>query len=132
MKCVDVCPMDAFYEGENMLVINPDECLFCGVCIEECSVGAIVWADDEGAAPWLELNAKYSKLWPNVTFKGAQTPSDAADFVGVSGKYEAYFSPEPGLGDVGDPPQFEKKPCGHCQPKPAGNGFWNWLLAKFR
>ena len=31
--CVDVCPVDCFYEGENMLVINPDECIDCGVSV---------------------------------------------------------------------------------------------------
>ena len=36
MDCVDVCPVDCFYEGENMLVIHPDECIDCGVCEPEC------------------------------------------------------------------------------------------------
>ena len=34
--CVEVCPVDCFYEGENTLVINPDECIDCGVCEPEC------------------------------------------------------------------------------------------------
>src|ERR1700687_4087378 len=38
MDCVDVCPVDCFYEGENMLVIHPDECIDCGVCVPECPV----------------------------------------------------------------------------------------------
>jgi ferredoxin len=42
MDCVEVCPVDCFYEGENMLVINPDECIDCGVCEAECPVGAII------------------------------------------------------------------------------------------
>jgi ferredoxin len=41
MDCVDVCPVDCFYEGENMLVIHPDECIDCGVCEPECPVDAI-------------------------------------------------------------------------------------------
>ena len=41
MDCVDVCPVDCFYEGENMLVIHPDECIDCGVCVPECPVDAI-------------------------------------------------------------------------------------------
>ena len=32
MDCVEVCPVDCFYEGENFLVIHPDECIDCGVC----------------------------------------------------------------------------------------------------
>ena len=65
--CVDVCPVDCFYEGENMLVINPDECIDCGVCEPECPVDAIVSDTEEGAADWLELNDKYSREWPNIT-----------------------------------------------------------------
>ena len=42
MDCVEVCPVDCFYEGENMLVINPDECIDCGVCLPECPVDAII------------------------------------------------------------------------------------------
>ena len=41
MDCVEVCPVDCFYEGENMLVIHPDECIDCGVCEPECPVDAI-------------------------------------------------------------------------------------------
>ena len=41
MDCVEVCPVDCFYEGENMLVIHPDECIYCGVCEPECPVEAI-------------------------------------------------------------------------------------------
>ena len=65
--CVDVCPVDCFYEGENMLVINPDECIDCGVCEPECPVDAIVSDTEEGAIDWLELNDKYSREWPNIT-----------------------------------------------------------------
>ena len=40
MDCVDVCPVDCFCEGENMLVIHPDDCIDCGVCEPECPVDA--------------------------------------------------------------------------------------------
>ena len=43
--CVEVCPVDCFYEGENMLVIDPDQCIDCGVCEPECPIDAIQ-ADD--------------------------------------------------------------------------------------
>ena len=57
--CVSVCPVDCFYEGPNMLVINPDECIDCGLCVSECPVDAIT--DEADADPyWLEMNAKLS------------------------------------------------------------------------
>ncbi len=101
MDCVEVCPVDAFYEGENMLVINPLECVDCGCCVEACPVDAIVFDTEARAQPWLELNAKYSAIWPNVTYNGGQTPPDANQYESVAGKFERYFSPEPGKGDGG-------------------------------
>ena len=47
MDCVEVCPVDCFYEGENMLVIHPDECIDCSVCVPECPVDAINASDNE-------------------------------------------------------------------------------------
>ena len=73
MDCVEVCPVDCFYEGENMLVIKPDECIDCGVCEPECPIDAI-----EPDTEWrkqvngLEHNTKYSELWPNITKKRDQ------------------------------------------------------------
>ena len=60
MDCVEVCPVDCFYEGENMLVINPSECIDCGVCEPECPAEAILPDTESGLEQWLELNAKYS------------------------------------------------------------------------
>jgi ferredoxin len=79
MDCVEVCPVDCFYEGENMFVIHPDECIDCGVCEPECPVEAIVLDSDEKAEPWLALNLKYSAEWPNITEKGTP-PADADDW----------------------------------------------------
>jgi Fe-S-cluster-containing hydrogenase component 2 len=62
MDCVEVCPVDCFYEGENMLVIHPDECIDCGVCEPECPVEAIKPDTEAGAEKWLKLNADYAKL----------------------------------------------------------------------
>jgi ferredoxin len=96
--CVEVCPVDCFYEGENMLVINPDECIDCGVCIPECPIDAIVTDMDERAEPYLELNRQYSTgPWPNIT-KKKPAPADADDFKDTKGKMDS-FSPEPGTGD---------------------------------
>jgi NAD-dependent dihydropyrimidine dehydrogenase PreA subunit len=57
MDCVAVCPVDCFYEGENMLVIHPDECIDCGVCEPECPVDAITPDTGPGLEKWLPLNA---------------------------------------------------------------------------
>ncbi|AWK87816.1 ferredoxin FdxA [Azospirillum thermophilum] len=93
--CVEVCPVDCFYEGENMLVIHPDECIDCGVCEPECPAEAIVPDTDDRAAKWLELNREYSGSWPNITRKKDAMP-DADQWKGVDGKYDKYFSPNPG------------------------------------
>jgi ferredoxin len=94
--CVEVCPVDCFYEGENMLVINADECIDCGVCEPECPAEAIMPDTEEGLQEWLALNAQYSKVWPNITAKGA-TPADADDWKDKPGK-KTQLSDKPGSG----------------------------------
>jgi ferredoxin len=89
--CVDVCPVDCFYEGENMLVINPDECIDCGVCEPECPVGAIVSDTEDGASDWLELNDRYSREWPNITESKESLPN-ANEYENESNKFKKYFS----------------------------------------
>ncbi len=96
--CVEVCPVDCFYEGENMLVIHPDECIDCGVCEPECPIEAIVPDSDSRAESYLELNREYSTKWPNIT-KKKPAPIDADSFKDTKGKYPAMFSEEPGQGD---------------------------------
>ncbi len=96
--CVEVCPVDCFYEGENMLVIHPDECIDCGVCEPECPAGAIKPDTEKGLKDWLKLNKEMAKTWPNISHKRKHDPS-AKEFDGKPGKFEAYFSPEPGKGD---------------------------------
>ncbi len=98
--CVEVCPVDCFYEGENMLVIHPDECIDCGVCEPECPVEAIIpdTAGDDDEGKWLEINTKFAEIWPNITRKG-EPPGDADDYKDESGKFEKYFSDKPGEGD---------------------------------
>ena len=97
MDCVEVCPVDCFYEGENMLVINPDECIDCGVCEPECPAEAIVPDTASEAGPWMELNRVYSNQWPNITRKGTP-PADADEWKHKPGKYERFFSDKPGSG----------------------------------
>ncbi len=93
--CVEVCPVDCFYEGENMLVINPDECIDCGVCEPECPAEAIVPDTEDGIDQWLEVNAKYAAEWPNLTEKKDEAP-DAEEMKSVENKFEQFFSPNPG------------------------------------
>ncbi|KAB2861268.1 MAG: ferredoxin family protein, partial [Bauldia sp.] len=96
MDCVEVCPVDCFYEGENMLVIHPDECIDCGVCEPECPAGAIFPDTDPSAtAEWQALNLKYASAWPNIIEK-KEPPADAKDWDGVPGKFDKYFSEAPG------------------------------------
>jgi ferredoxin len=95
MDCVEVCPVDCFYEGENMLVIHPDECIDCGVCEPECPVEAIVPDTDGEVESWVKLNRDYAEKWPNITRKG-EPPADADEFRDVTGKFDKYFSQEPG------------------------------------
>ena len=100
MDCVEVCPVDCFYEGENMLVINPDECIDCGVCEPECPVEAILPDTEEQAEKWLELNREYSTgPWPNITRKG-EPPPDADDFKEMPEKFGKFFSAAARLGQL--------------------------------
>ncbi len=94
MDCVEVCPVDCFYEGANMLVISPEECIDCGVCEPECPAEAITPDSEPGAGRWVEQNRQYAELWPNIIRKG-EPPADADAWKGVPGKYEKYFDPAP-------------------------------------
>ena len=62
MDCVEVCPVDCFYEGKNMLVIKPDECIDCGVCEPECPIDAIEPDTNEGTDKWVKINKEYSEI----------------------------------------------------------------------
>lgn len=95
MDCIEVCPVDCFFEGENMLVIDPDTCIDCGVCETECPINAIQSESADGALDWLELNREYSKKWPNIVKKG-DPPADADEWANVQNKYPKYFSDKPG------------------------------------
>ena len=96
--CVEVCPVDCFYEGENMLVIDPDECIDCGVCEPECPIDAIV-ADttymEEDKDKWLLLNKKFSAIWPNIT-KKKEPMIEHEKFKNIKNKHDKYFSEKAG------------------------------------
>ena len=77
--CVDVCPVDCFREGPNFLVIDPDECIDCTLCVAECPAEAIYAEDDVpvSQATFIDLNAKLAKVWPPIIER--QTPLQDAD-----------------------------------------------------
>ena len=90
MDCVEVCPVDCFYEGETMLAIDPEACIDCGVCEPECPAEAIKPDDAEGVAPWVAFNRAMSRQWPNITEKGTP-PADADAWLVVDRKFETVF-----------------------------------------
>ncbi|MDR0771158.1 MAG: ferredoxin family protein [Burkholderiales bacterium] len=87
--CVDVCPVDAFREGPNFLVIDPDECIDCTLCVSECPVEAIYAEDDLPANQhdFTALNAELSKVWPVIIERKTPLPN-ADDWKGVPNKRE--------------------------------------------
>ncbi len=96
MDCVDVCPVECFYEGENMLVIHPDQCIDCGICERECPAAAIRPDTEPGLHVWLDLNRHYSGIWPRVHQKRA--PPDNADIMNGAAAKSSIFSKNPGAG----------------------------------
>ena len=86
--CVEVCPVDCFHEGPNFLVIDPEECIDCGVCVPECPVEAIIDAEDatEEQEKFIELNAELAAEWPTITSK-VDPPDDAEDWKTVEDKF---------------------------------------------
>jgi len=99
MDCVEVCPVDCFYEGENFLAIKPEECIDCGVCEPECPVNAIEPDTNDGVEKWVELNTKYSNTWPNITKKRENdVPADQEKWRTVKDKIK-YLSEKKGKRD---------------------------------
>lgn len=82
--CVDVCPVDAFREGVNMLAIDPDDCIDCALCVPECPVDAIFSDDDLPAdqRDFLETNARLAQRWPPIT-RGKGALPDAEHWAAV-------------------------------------------------
>ena len=85
--CVEVCPVDCFHAGPNMLVIDPEECIDCTLCVAECPVEAIFADSDvpDGQEHFLALNAELAPKWPVLDHKVA-APSDAKQWDGVPNK----------------------------------------------
>ena len=95
--CVEVCPVDCFYEGPNFLVIHPDECIDCALCEPECPVDAIFSEDElpEDQAVFLELNAELAEVWPVITEMKGALP-DSEEWAGKPNKLED-ADPAPGF-----------------------------------
>ena len=87
--CVEVCPVDCFYEGPNFLVIHPDECIDCALCEPGCPVDAIFSEDElpEDEQEYLQLNAELCETWPNITEKKDPLP-DSEEWADVKNKRE--------------------------------------------
>ena len=98
--CVEVCPVDCFYEGANMLVIHPDECIDCGVCEPECPVDAIKPDTEPELDRWLEVNRQYSETWPNITIKKAG-PAGCRRLCGRTGQIRQILHARPGRRGLG-------------------------------
>jgi ferredoxin len=87
--CVEVCPVDCFHEGPNMLVIDPEECIDCNLCVPECPVDAIFAEDDlpPDQQHFLALNAELSPKWPVIT-SIIEPPEDAEQWKDVPNKLQ--------------------------------------------
>jgi len=85
--CVDVCPVDCFHEGPNFLVIDPDECIDCTLCVAECPAEAIFAEDDVPAEQrqFTALNAELAKVWPVILERKDPLPG-ADDVAKTPGK----------------------------------------------
>ncbi|QXK92315.1 ferredoxin family protein [Neoehrlichia mikurensis] len=104
--CVEVCPVDCFYEGINMLVIDPEQCIDCGVCIPECPIDAIVTDDavkdilqcdddtlneeQKKLKVFYNINAEFAKKWENITSK--KSPMNEADLYKNENNKVQYFN----------------------------------------
>jgi len=85
--CVDVCPVDCFHEGPNFLVIDPEECIDCTLCVAECPAEAIFAEDDvpAGQVQFIKLNADLAQTWPVITER-KEPPADADEWLKAPGK----------------------------------------------
>ena len=85
--CVVVCPVECFYEGEQILFIHPDECIDCALCEPECPVDAIFSEDEvpDDQQDFMEINAEMADIWPNIS-EAKDAPDDEADWREVANK----------------------------------------------
>ena len=95
--CVEVCPVDCFYEGPNFLVIHPDECIDCALCEPECPVDAIFSEDElpEDQQVFLQLNAELAEIWAELLSVPVVLPDD--EFFALGLEAMQGIAPELGL-----------------------------------
>ena len=87
--CVDICPVECFHEGPNMLVIHPSVCIDCGLCVPECPVQAIYPDTAPHMERWVALNQTYGEKWPVITQK-KEAPSDADEWAKIKSKMDEF------------------------------------------
>jgi ferredoxin len=87
--CVEVCPVNCFYEGELMLAIDPDACIDCGVCVQECLIDAIS-EEKEHLIDWIEKARYFTSKWPLIT-KQKEPYHDADKYIDEKDKYAKYM-----------------------------------------
>lgn len=90
MDCVSVCPVECFYEGEHMLVIDPEVCIDCGVCEPECPADAIKADTAPGLEAWIALNAAMAKVLPVITER-KEPPEDREEWLNVEDKLNKVY-----------------------------------------
>jgi ferredoxin len=96
MECTTVCPVDCFYEGDNMLVINQSECIDCGSCEPICPNEAIIPDIDDKDQRWARVNSEYASIWPKLrASQRGPVPHDADDWKNVPNKFADEFDPSP-------------------------------------
>ena len=85
--CVDVCPVDCFHEGPNFLVIDPEECIDCTLCVAECPVEAIFAEDDvpDDQQDFIQINAELASQW-KVIVERKDALADADEWATVKEK----------------------------------------------
>jgi len=87
--CVDVCPVDCFLEGPNFLIIDPDECIDCAVCVPECPANAIYAEEDLPAdqQEFIQINIDLISKYKSITKRKAPLP-DADEWNGQPDKLQ--------------------------------------------
>jgi ferredoxin len=81
-KCVVVCPVNCFHLGRNMIVVDPTECIDCGLCVESCPANAIRGLNDpspksERNQYWADFNSYYARIWPRISDIAEEVREDA-------------------------------------------------------
>ncbi len=91
MDCVDICPVECFHEGPNMLVIDPDVCIDCALCQPLCPVDAIQPDTESDMAKWVSFNRSWASKWPQIKEKKTPPP-DADDWASIPQKMDQFRS----------------------------------------